>query len=93
MRGGARPGAGRKTKADKNMVRNQSMQAIIELYGSVEEGLKTLLRSGEASLIKFVYEHAIGKPKEKVELSADSDATPIININVIRTKKEIDDSL
>jgi len=71
MRGGARPGAGRKPKADEELVQNQSIEAITQLYGSVEEGFKTLLRSGEASLIKFVWEHAVGKPKEKVELSGE----------------------
>jgi hypothetical protein len=75
MRGGAREGSGRKPKADEELVRNQSIEAITQLYGSVENGFKTLLRSGEASLIKFVWEHAVGKPKEKVELSGEMGIT------------------
>jgi len=89
--GGARPGGGRPSKTDEEKVRNQSVQAIEARYGSVQDGLLALLDSGEPSLIKFVYEHAIGKPKEKVELSSDPDQVPIININVVRKEKEIDE--
>lgn len=69
--GGARPGAGRKTKAEEDKVRRVALNAIIEQYGSEEKGFVALLQSGEATLIKFVYEHAFGKPKEKVEHSGE----------------------
>lgn len=68
-KGGARDGAGRKPKVDEDKVVNQSIAAIQTKYGSVEKGLVSLLNSGEASLIKFVFEHAIGKPKDKIEHS------------------------
>jgi hypothetical protein len=92
MRGGARPGSGRPTKADEELVRNQSIGAIVQLYGSVQNGFKTLLESKEASLIKFVWEHAVGKPKEKVEHSGDldPDSIPVINITVVRNTKKPD---
>lgn len=69
--GGKRNGAGRKSKADEEKVKNQAIEAIEQKYGSVEKGLVALMESGEASLIKFVFEHAIGKPKEKIEHSGD----------------------
>jgi len=89
--GGARPGGGRPTKVDEDKVRNQAIKAIEQKHGSIEDGLMYLLGSGEPSLIKFVYEHAVGKPKEKVELNTDPDQIPIININVVRKEKEIDE--
>lgn len=69
--GGKRNGAGRKSKTQEDRVRELAVQSIVDTYGSEEDGFKSLLLSGEASLIKFVYEHAFGKPKEKFEGSVD----------------------
>lgn len=73
--GGARPGAGRKPKADEEKVRNLAVSAIEKTHGSLEEGFTKLLNSGEASLIKFVWEHAVGKPREKMDLDLDNPYT------------------
>lgn len=67
-KGGTRPGAGRPTKTDEERVRDLSVQAIAAHYGSEEKGFKALLDSKEPALIKFVFEHAYGKPKERHEL-------------------------
>lgn len=67
-KGGARPGAGRPTKTDEERVRDLSVKAITDFYGSEEAGFKALLKSKEPVLIKFVFEHAYGKPKERHEL-------------------------
>lgn len=74
--GGARPGAGRPSKADERRVRDLSVKAIIKCYGSEEKGFLSLLKSGEAALVKFVFEHAYGKPKERHELTGE-DGGPI----------------
>ena len=66
---GVSRGQGRKPKAEEETVRNLAISAIVAKYGSEEAGFEALLTSGEASLIKFVYEHAYGKPKERVEQS------------------------
>ena len=71
MRGGKRPGSGRKTKAEELKVANIAMDAIIEKHGSLKKGFQWLLSSGEASLIKFAFEHAFGKPTEKIEHSGE----------------------
>lgn len=73
--GGARPGAGRKPKADEEKVRNLAVSAIEKTHGSLEEGFTKLLKSGEASLIKFVWEHAVGKPREKMDVDLDGALT------------------
>jgi hypothetical protein len=67
--GGKREGAGRKPKAEEERVRDLAVSAIVEHYGDEQKGFQALLNSEEPSLIKFVFEHAFGKPKEKVEQS------------------------
>ena len=71
-RGGARPGAGRKSYAEEYGIRQLAIQAIEEQYGSVTEGLKFLLNSGEPALIKFAWGHAIGNPKDNIEIDMTS---------------------
>lgn len=80
--GGARPGSGRKPKADEEKVRNLAIAAIEKTHGGLEQGFVKLLQSGEASLIKFVWEHAVGKPREKMDLDLDNPFNgPAIVIN------------
>lgn len=67
-KGGAMPGGGRPKKVDEERVRDLSVKAIIKHYGSEEAAFIALLASKEAVLIKFVFEHAYGKPRDKVEL-------------------------
>jgi len=66
-RGGSRPGSGRKTKSEETKVANIAMEAIKAKHGSLEAGFTWLLESNESSLIKFAFEHAFGKPTEKIE--------------------------
>lgn len=67
-RGGARPNAGRKSIAEEEKTKVKAQAAITGKYGSLEDGLKALLDSEEPSLIKFVYEHALGKPTENIDI-------------------------
>jgi hypothetical protein len=76
-KGGARPGAGRKTIAQELGTADLAKKALIERYGSLELSLKSLLDSGEPALIKFVHEHAFGKPTEKVEHSGTTTSMVI----------------
>jgi hypothetical protein len=76
--GGKRPGSGRKPKADEDQAKALCIAAIEKKYGSIEKGLINLLESGETGLIKFVFEHAIGKPKENVDLGLTEDTVNII---------------
>lgn len=78
MRGGARIGAGRKSIADEEKTRERAKAAILGKYGSLEDGLKALLDSAEPSLIKFVYEHAFGKPTENIDVEADGKMDIIV---------------
>lgn len=67
--GGARKGSGRKSISEEAGTRDLARKAIIAKYNSLDEGLKTLLATGEPALIKFVFEHAFGKPP--TELNGD----------------------
>jgi hypothetical protein len=75
--GGVRKGAGRKPVAIEEKTREKAKAAICAKHGSIEEGLKSLLDSGEPSLVKFVYEHALGKPAE--EINVEGEMNQVIN--------------
>jgi hypothetical protein len=70
-----RPGPGRPRKADEERVRDLSIKAIVGHYGSEELGFKYLLESKEPVLVKFVFEHAYGKPRDKMDLDLDGKLT------------------
>lgn len=70
-RGGARIGAGRKSIAEEEKTREKAKAAIIAKHQTLEKGLESLLSSGEPSLIKFVYEHALGKPSDDIDITTN----------------------
>jgi len=71
--GGKREGAGRKAIAEELNTRDIAMQTLVNKFGSKEGALKHLIETEEPSLIKFVYEHAFGKPLEKQQVSISDD--------------------
>ena len=71
--GGARPGAGRKSKAVELGIAGLAKEAIAEKYGSLKDGFTALLETGDTVLVKFVFEHAAGKPKEQVDITTDGE--------------------
>lgn len=77
--GGKRENSGRKGKAEELKTAKIAMDALMSKYGSKVLALKSLIDTGEPSLIKFVYEHAFGRPTEKhdVELKTNKGADSI----------------
>lgn len=69
--GGKREGAGRPTKANELGTADLTRKALVERYGGLNEALIALLETQEPSLLKFVYEHAFGKPTDKIEHSGE----------------------
>lgn len=65
--GGPGRGGGRKSKTYEEKVRKYALAAIVKKWGSLEGGLEALLDSHEPVLMRFVFEHAFGKPKEQIE--------------------------
>ena len=68
-KGGVRPGAGRPPKAEEEKSQQAAYKALMDRYGSPDAAFGALLDSEEPALIKFTYEWAFGKPKERVEQS------------------------
>ena len=87
--GGARPGSGRKPLYEELRVRNLCIAAIEQIHGTLQDGLVSLLQSGEPTLIKFVYEHAIGKPKENINIDAIQSVEQIQVIQIPDNGRDI----
>ena len=68
-KGGARPGAGRKSLSEEVNSQQVAMSTLVSKFGSKEAAFEYLIDSQEPALIKFVYEHAFGKPQDKIEHS------------------------
>lgn len=64
--GGARANAGRKPKADEERVRRLGLDAIKDVYGSVEDYYKHIAKESKDSFphLKLLQEYVFGKPKE-----------------------------
>lgn len=69
--GGKRPGAGRKRKVDEEWARNICIDAVINKFGSVEEGIAIILAGKEERLKLFVWTHILGNVEttSKVKLA------------------------
>ena len=68
-RGGARDGAGRKTKAEELKVQRLGLDAIESVYGSVEKYYIHIAKESKDSFphLKLLQEYVFGKPKETIE--------------------------
>lgn len=71
--GGPGRGQGRKKKEVEVEATSLALEAIKTKYGTLQDGYIQLLESREPALVKFVWEHAVGKPKDKIEHSGRVD--------------------
>lgn len=71
--GGVRKGAGRKSIAEEVGTRDLAQKAIIDKWGSLDAGLRALLDMKEPVLAKFVFEHALGKPTDEVDVKSNGE--------------------
>ena len=94
--GGARPGAGRKPKADEIKL-IESLQHLDDVaISAIEEGIN----ARDYNYVKLFMEYRYGKPKQQVQLSNDPDnpfekAAPIVNVYntlppLAQDEKEVD---
>lgn len=84
--GGVRTGQGRKPVSEEVNSRMLSQAAIIKRFGDLQKGIEYLLDSGEPTLIKFAYEHAYGKPVDRVA-KTDSEGNDIKQVFTINGKE------
>lgn len=68
-KGGKRPGAGRRPVSVEMKARELCIAGLVRKFGSLELAIDDLCASKDPILRRFVLEHAIGKPQEKVEVS------------------------
>ena len=75
-RGGARENAGRKPKADEQKVRKLGIDAIIEVYGSVENYYIFIAKQSKDSFphLKLLQEYVYGKPKETSDVTITNNS-------------------
>lgn len=64
---------GRKSKEYEINVQNIALKAIEEYYGSIQAGFIHLLGSDEPALVKFCWEHGVGKPTDRLEMNVEQD--------------------
>jgi hypothetical protein len=91
---------GRKSKEYEINVQNIALKAIEEYYGSVQAGFIHLLGSDEPALVKFCWEHGVGKPTDRLEMNVEQDIKTfqVIQLpdngrdNCIETIEPIDES-
>lgn len=72
-RGGARPGAGRKSKAEETKL----IERLSPMEDKALEMLETLLDNGDFNALKLYMEYRYGKPTQKVESDSNVNLTGI----------------
>lgn len=87
--GGARDGAGRKPKADEQKVRKLGIDAIVKIYGSVEEYYEHIAKESKFSFnhLKLLQEYVFGKPKESIDLTSGDNPIHNFNLNNLSDKE------
>ncbi len=66
---GGNKNAGRKSKAEELKVRKLGIDAITEVYGSIEKYYQHIAKESKDSFphLKLLQEYVFGKPKETIE--------------------------
>ena len=79
--GGARKGAGRKSVADEEKVKNLAISAMIDEFGGEAEAWKHLAQQAKKDRHHFrlLFEYAYGKPKESVAVDLTGDVNIAFN--------------
>ena len=80
--GGARPGAGRKSRAEEIKLIESLTPLAPEALKALEKGLK----AGEFPFVKLFYEYYAGKPTDFVEV--DGGISHELTFKVIRAPKD-----
>lgn len=78
-KGGSRPNSGRKSLAIELNTAQLAREALISKFGSLNDALKALWETKEPTLMKFVAEHAFGKPVEKTA-QTDTEGNTLPNV-------------
>lgn len=77
---------GRPRMHDEVYAKEVAVNALVKKFGTLERSMQVLLESGEPTLVKFVYEHAYGKPRERIDVTTQGDKVTAIAVEVIVKK-------
>jgi hypothetical protein len=80
--GGARPGAGRKPKADELNLIN-TMDSILPIE-DVWNKVSHLVMNGDMAAIKIWIEYRLGKPKQSMDITSGGDRLPTMTIEYVK---------
>ena len=80
--GGHHTNGGRKPKAEEIQMVELGNNAIIEVYGSIENYWKHIAKQSKESLphLKLLQEYVYGKPKEKKDITTNGNDINILPI-------------
>ena len=67
--GGARPGAGRKSKAEEVKL----IESLTPLAPAALKALKAGIEAGDFPFVKLFYEYYAGKPTDKVDVTSNGE--------------------
>jgi len=72
---GGNKNAGRKSKAEELKVRKLGIDAITEIYGSVEKYYQHIAKESKDSFphLKLLQEYVFGKPKETIAIEPEQE--------------------
>jgi hypothetical protein len=95
-KGGVRPGSGRPRDQDREKTKKAILQAIVNKWGSLEEGIKAQFEKGGNEKVQLLlWQHILGVPEteQKLKLS-DSNGEPLdspiiggkLIVEVVRTE-------
>ena len=84
--GGARPGAGRKPKADEEKL-IEKLDDIIDSKEAIKQ-LHELLSKGDFRAIQLYFQYRWGKPKEQIDVTTNGDSLQPNQITFIKSSDE-----
>ena len=90
--GGARKGAGRPSKADELKVVKLGTEAIIRVYGSIDEYYDHIATESKESFphLRLLQEYVFGKPKETIETTVINEDLSTDDIDRLAKKLKAD---
>tara|TARA_R110000737_G_scaffold349940_2_gene387505 strand:+ start:138 stop:449 length:312 start_codon:yes stop_codon:yes gene_type:complete len=93
-KGGARAGSGRKSKAAELKVNQYGTDAIIKVYGSMENYYMFIAKEAKTSFqhLKLIQEYTFGKVQDKIEIDDISDNKPTTILKFKQYNKDNEDN-
>ena len=74
--------SGRRPTAIDLKTSELARESLTEYYGSLKDAMLAALEDKDTIMRKFVYEHAFGKPTDKIQLDVDGNLPTIQIIQI-----------